>query len=94
MRFTIHTGLNITPFELHHGRKQRTEIMNVVKEGKTYLSNWSEMAVSAANKPKTPINVGLVAEGEITNHIILAKTKAEEEHISEGPQSPKKIKLG
>ena len=24
MRFTIHTGLKITPFELHHGRKPRT----------------------------------------------------------------------
>ena len=25
MRFTIHTGLKITPFELHHSRKPRTE---------------------------------------------------------------------
>ena len=26
MRFTIHTGLQTTPFELHHSRKPRTEI--------------------------------------------------------------------
>ena len=39
MRFTIHTGLKITPFELHHGRKPRTELTNIVKDGKTYLSN-------------------------------------------------------
>ena len=25
MRFTIHTGLKTTPFELHHDRKSRTE---------------------------------------------------------------------
>ena len=26
MWFTIHTGLKKTPFELHHGRKPRTEL--------------------------------------------------------------------
>ena len=34
MRFTIHTGLKRTPFELHHGRKPRTELTNIVKDGK------------------------------------------------------------
>ena len=33
MRFTIHTGLKLTPFELHHGRKPRTELTNLVKDG-------------------------------------------------------------
>ena len=90
MRFTIHTGLKRTPFELHHGRKPRTELTNVVKDGKTYLSDWSEMSISAPNKPKIPIYVGRVADGEITNHIIMAKTKAEEKQANEGPKSPKK----
>ena len=34
MRFTAHTGLKKTPFELHHGRKPRTELTNIIKEGK------------------------------------------------------------
>ena len=25
LRFTIHTGIKTTPFELHHGREPRTE---------------------------------------------------------------------
>ena len=29
MRFTIHTGLKRTPFDLHHGRKPRTELPNI-----------------------------------------------------------------
>ena len=33
MRFTIHTGLKITLFELHHGRKPSTELTNVLKTG-------------------------------------------------------------
>ena len=54
MRFTIHTGLKLTPFELHHGRKPRTELTNIVKDGKSYLSNWSELSVSATNRPQNP----------------------------------------
>ena len=34
MRFTTHTGLKRTPFELHHGRKPRTELTNIIKDGK------------------------------------------------------------
>ena len=42
MRFRIHTRMKITPFELHYGRKPRTELTNVMKTGKSFLSNWSE----------------------------------------------------
>ena len=66
MLFTIHTGLKRTPFELHHGRKPRTELTTIVKDGKTSLSDWSEISISAPNKPKIPIYVGRDADGEIT----------------------------
>ena len=49
MRFTIHKGLKLTPIELHHRRKPRTELTNIVTDGKLHLSNWSEMSVSAPN---------------------------------------------
>ena len=74
MCFTIHTGFKITPFELHHGRKPRTELTNIVKNGKT-LSNWSEMTISAPSRPKIPIYVGRDADGEITNDIIMQKQR-------------------
>ena len=75
MRFTVHTGLKKTPFELHHGRKPRTELTNIVKDGKTFLSDWSELSISAPIRPKIPIYVGRDGEGEITNHIIMARNK-------------------
>ena len=78
MRFTIHTVLKSTPFELHHGRKPRTELTNIIKDGKTFLSNWSEMNIFAPSRPKIPILVGRDADGEITNHIIMARNKTEE----------------
>ena len=90
MRFTIHTGLKTTPFELHHGRKPRTELTNIVKDGKTYLSNWSEMTISVPDRSKIPIYLGRDAEGEIANHIVMAKTKTEEKQSGENAKSPKK----
>ena len=90
MRFTIHIGLKLTSFELHHGRKPRTELTNVVEDAKSYLSNWSELSVSAPNRPKIPIYVGRDADGDITNHIIMAKTNTEEKHLADGPKLPKK----
>ena len=38
LRFTIHTGLKVTPLELHRGRKPRTKLSNLVKVNKSYLS--------------------------------------------------------
>ena len=90
MRFTVHTGLKKTPFELHHGRKPRTELTNIVKDGKTFLSDWSKLFISAPIRPKIPIDVGRDGEGDITNHIIMVRNKTEEKNLAEGPKSPKK----
>ena len=38
-RFTALTGLKGTPFQLHHGRKPRTELANIIEVGKTYSSD-------------------------------------------------------
>ena len=89
MRFTIHTGLKITPFEVHHGRKPRTELTNIVENGKTYLFTRSEMTKSAPNRPKKQLYKGRDAEGEITNHV-MARTKTEKKHLNEDPKSPEK----
>ena len=88
MRFTIHTGQKITPFELHHGREPRTELTNLMKTGKSFLSNWSEMSISANHRPKIPIYVTRNGDEEVSNHIVMARTKAEEKAQAE--KSPKK----
>ena len=48
------------------------------------------MTISAPSRPKIPIYVGRDADGKITNHIIMAKTKTEERHQNEAQKSPKK----
>ena len=81
MRFTIHTGLKLTPFELHHGRKPRTELTNLVKDGMSFLSDWTELSVSAEKKPKIPIYVSRNEEGDVTNYLVMAKFKTEEKAV-------------
>ena len=66
MQFTIHTGLKTTPFELHHGHKPRTEVTNIMQDGKSFLSNWCELPVSANNRPKIPIYVIRNGDGEVS----------------------------
>ena len=74
MQFTIHTGLKLTPFELHHGRQPRTELTKLGKDGNSFLSDWTESSVSAAKEPKIPIYVSRNEEGYVIN-LVMAKTK-------------------
>ena len=49
MRFTIHNGLKVSPFDLHHGRKPRTELTIIIKN-QSYLSDWTTFIVSVPPK--------------------------------------------
>ena len=91
MRFAIHTGLKLTPFELHHGRKPRTELTNLVKDGKSFLSDWTELSASAEKKPKIPIYVSRDEEGDVTNYLVMAKTKAEEKAVDKQPKKKNSV---
>ena len=88
MRFTINTGLKMTPFELHHGRKPKTELTKVMKTGKSLLYNWSETIISANTRPKIPIYVTRNGDGGFTTTSIWPEKKSEEKTLTEN--SPKK----
>ena len=62
-QFTIHTELKLTAFELHHGRKPRIELTKLVKAGKSFLSDWTALSVSAEKNPNIPIYVSRDEEG-------------------------------
>ena len=74
MRFTVHTGLEVSPFELHHDRNPRTQLTNIIQNNKSYLSDWMSLKVSMPPK-QIPINVALNEKREVTDHIILAGKK-------------------
>ena len=91
MWFSIYTGLQKTQFDIHHGRKPRTKLTNTMKDGKSFLSDWSELSILAPNKSKIPIYVGRDAEWEIANYVVMARAKTEERQSASKAKSPKKI---
>ena len=93
MRFTTHTGLKLTTFEIHHGTKQKTELTNLYKDVKLCLSDWSEISVSAEKKPKFPIYVTRDEEGNFSNHSVIAKTKTEEKAAEKIPKRERNLRL-
>ena len=88
LRFTIQAGMKITPFELHHGCKPRTELTNIIKDGRSFFSNWSELPVLANERQKIPVYITRNGDGEVSNHIVMAWTKTEEKALTE--KFPKK----
>ena len=60
MPFTIHTGLKLTPFDLHNGRKPRTKLTKMVEDGKSFLSDCTELSVSPEKKKTKNPNLRIV----------------------------------
>ena len=67
MTFTKHTGLKVSPFELHHGINLKTELTNLVRDNKSHLSNWKTMKLSVPLK-QIPFYVVRNEKGEVTDH--------------------------
>ena len=55
-RVTINTKNKVSLFELHRRRKLRTELTNIIKDNKSYLSDWTTLNVSVPPK-QIPIHV-------------------------------------
>ena len=74
MRFTIHTGFKMGPFELHQGKKPRVELANTVKDDTSFLLNWKTIKFSVAPK-QNQIYAARNERGDVTNHIMKARNK-------------------
>ena len=64
MRFAIHTRFEVSQVEPHHGRKTRTELNFIIKDNKSYLSDWTTLNVSVPLK-QIPIYVAPNVKGEV-----------------------------
>ena len=57
-----------------------------MKDGKSFLSDWVELPVSAEEKPKISTYVSRDEEGDVTNYLVKAKTKAKEKAVNKLPK--------
>ena len=74
MGFTIHTGLKLSPFERHHGRKLRTKLTNIVNDNNSYLSCCTTVSISVPPK-QIPFYVARNEKGKVTDYIVMDKKK-------------------
>ena len=74
MQFTTHNELKMSIFELHHARKPRTELTNLVKDNRNFLSEWTTLDVSVPRK-QIPIYAARSQRGEVTDLIVMARKK-------------------
>ena len=72
MQFTIHTGIKVGPFALHRDGNPRSKPKNIVKDNKSYLSNWTVSKISVPPK-QIPIYVARNEKGEVTAHVVKAR---------------------
>ena len=71
LRFTAHSELQKTPFELHFGQKLRTKLTN--------LKN----AISADSKDLS-VYITRSSTGEITDHLVMSKKKTNDPRYRRG----------
>ena len=60
----------MSPFELHHGRKPRTELTKIFKDNQNYRSDWTTLHVSVSPK-QIPIFETQNEKIEVMNHIYI-----------------------
>ena len=74
LRFRIRARFEVSPFELHHGRKPKTELTNITKSNKSFYSDRTTLIVSVPRSkyqsvwPEKQI-------GEVKEHIVMARKR-------------------
>ena len=74
MRLIVYTGKGKTPFELHHGRKPWTKLINLTNKQTSLLSNWKNLC--DLEKPeRLPVYINRDENRNISDYLVMAWTK-------------------
>ena len=77
IRQTPHSKLNMTPFQIHFGRKPRTAITNLIGQPECLLSNWKTTLTNYISAPPTELQMFTIndSEGEMADYSVLIDSK-------------------
>ena len=67
-------NFKLSPFWLHHEKKLRTELTNMVEDNKSFLSDWTLFNISLPQK-QIPVYVSRKEKAEVEDHMIMARKK-------------------
>ena len=79
LRQTPHTKLNMTPFQMHFGRKPRTAITNLIGQPQCLLSNWKRTLTNYISARSTELQMFTIydSEGEMADYLVLNDSREE-----------------
>ena len=89
LRFTVHTGKGKTPFELHHGRKPRTKLTNLINKQTSLLSDWKSIC-DLENPGRLPVYITRDKNGNVSDYLIMSKRREEKPAATTTPTSKRK----
>ena len=77
VRQTPHSKLNMTPFQMHFGRKPRTAITNLIGRPESFLSNWEKTLTNYVLAQPTELQMFTIndSEGEMADYMVLNDSK-------------------
>ena len=84
IRQNPHSILNMTPFQMHFGRKPRTAITNLIGRPDCLLSNWKNTLTNYVLAQPTELQMFTIndSEGEMANYMVLNDSKKRARSVS------------
>ena len=77
IRQTTHSRLNMTPFQMHLGKRPRTALTNLIGEPECLLFNWKRTLTNYISAQPTKLQVVTIndSDGEIADYLVLNDTR-------------------
>ena len=77
IRQNPHSKLNMTPFQMHFGRKPRTAITNLIGRPDRLLSNWKKTLTNHVSAQPTELQMFMIndSDGEMADYMVLNDSK-------------------
>ena len=84
IRKTPHSKLNMTPFQMHYGRKPRTAITNLIGRSECLLSNWKKTLTNYVSAQPTELQMFTIndSDGEMADYLIFNDSKKRNRSVS------------
>ena len=84
IRQTPHSRLNMTPFQIHLGRKPRTALTNLIGKPECLLSDWKRTLTNYISAQPTELQVVTIndPEGEMADYMVLNDTRKRGRSVS------------
>ena len=84
IRQTPYSRLNMTPFQMHLGRKPRTALTNLIGKLECLLSNWKKTLTNYISAQPTELQVVTIndSEVEMTDYMVLNDTRKRGRSVS------------